>query len=73
MCVLVIVLVGYGSNDNRLRVWEKMNSKVFHSDHIDLHRRVLPAIHQFFASDKKGNSNCEPCCHCLYFEDEKRN
>ena len=42
------VLVGYGSNDNRLRVWKKaVDCMVFHSDCKHLHQRLLPEIHQF--------------------------
>ena len=42
-----MVEVGYGSNDNRLRVWEKVDWMVFHSDSKYLHQRQLPVIHQF--------------------------
>ena len=41
------VLVGYGSNDNRLRAWVKVGWMVCHSDRKHLHQRLLPAIHQF--------------------------
>ena len=44
--VLVRVLVGYGSNNNSLRVWEKFDWMVCHSDCKHLHQGLLPAIHQ---------------------------
>ena len=37
----------YGNNDKKLRVWEKMDWMVFHSDSKHLHQRLLPAMHQF--------------------------
>ena len=49
--VPVMVLLGYASIDNRLRVWEKVEWMVCHSDYKPLHQRVLPAIHQFSKSD----------------------
>ena len=42
------VLVGYGSNNNRLRVYEKVDWQVCHSDLNRLPQRVLLAMHQFF-------------------------
>ena len=42
------VFVGYGSNNNRLRVYEKVDWLVYHSDLKHLPQRVLLAIHQFF-------------------------
>ena len=33
-----MVSVVYGSNHNRLRVWEKVDWIVFHSDEKNLHR-----------------------------------
>ena len=42
-----MVLVGYGSNGNRLEIWEKVELMVFYSDCRDLYQRQLPAIHQF--------------------------
>ena len=53
---LVIVLIGYGS-DNRLKVWKRVECMVFHSDrkHLHLHQRLLPAIHDFlFLSDRES-------------------
>ena len=44
MWVLVMVLVGYGSNDNRLRLWEKVDWMFYHSHCKHLHQRLLPAI-----------------------------
>ena len=41
---LVIVLVGYGSNNNRLRVYGNGDETVCHSDHKFLPQRVLFAI-----------------------------
>ena len=37
-----------------------------------LHQRLLPAIHQFSEPERQGNSSCEPCYHCPYFEEEGR-
>ena len=42
-----MVLVGYESNDNRLRVWEKGDWMAFHSDRKHLHHRLQPLLHQF--------------------------
>ena len=49
--VLGMVLVGYGSNDNRLRVWEKVDWMVYHSDCRYLHQGLLPPTHDVI-SDK---------------------
>ena len=43
MRVLVMVLVGYGGNDNRLGVLEKVDWMVFHPDCKHLHQRQLSA------------------------------
>ena len=59
--VLVLVLVGYGINENMLkyeRMW-KVDWLGFDSDGKNLHQRLLPAIHQF--------SESNPCYSCLYF------
>ena len=42
-----MVLVGYGSNDKTLRVSEKVDWMVCYVNCIHLHKRLLPAIHQF--------------------------
>ena len=47
MWVPVMVLVEYGSNDNRLRVREKVDWIVCHFDCKHLHQRLLPVMHQF--------------------------
>ena len=39
-----MVLVRYGSNDNSLKVWKKVDLIVFHSDCKHLHRRLQTAI-----------------------------
>ena len=44
----MIVLVGYGSNNNELRVYEKVDWLVCHSGLKHIPQRVLLAIHQFF-------------------------
>ena len=41
MSVLVMVLIGHGINDNRLRVREKMEFMAFHFDSKHLHQRML--------------------------------
>ena len=47
--------VGYGSNDNRLRVWEKLDYIVCHSDSNHSHQRLLSAITIFLGlSDKES-------------------
>ena len=48
MSVLLMESVGYGINDNKLRVSEKVDWVAFHSNRKHLRQRVLPAIHQFF-------------------------
>ena len=45
--VLMMVLVGYGSNDNMLRVCKKVDSLFSHSDCKHFHQRPLPETHQF--------------------------
>ena len=48
MLTLMMVLLVYGSNHNRLKVdWEKVDWMVCHSDHKHFHQRLLPIIHQF--------------------------
>ena len=47
MWVLVMGLVGYGSNNNSLRAWEKVDWMACHSYWKHLHQRLLPVIHQF--------------------------
>ena len=44
----MIVSVGYGSNNKSLRVYEKVDWLVCHSDLKHLPQRVLLAIHQLF-------------------------
>ena len=41
---LLLVLVGYGSSNNRLRVYVNVDATVCHSDHKFLPQRVLFAI-----------------------------
>ena len=43
----MIVIIGYGSNDNRLMVWGKVDWMVLHSDCKHLYQRLLHAVHQF--------------------------
>ena len=54
MRVIVMVLVGYGSIDNRLRLWPKADWMFFHSDRKNLYQRLLllPAAHQFLESER---------------------
>ena len=47
----MIVLVGYGSNNNRLRIYENVDWMLCHSDLKHLPERVLLAIHQSFESE----------------------
>ena len=44
----MLVLVGYGSNNNTLRVYEKVDWLLCHSDLKNLSQRVLLGIYQFF-------------------------
>ena len=48
MWVLVMVLIGYGSNENRLRVWDKVDWVVSHLNFKNLYQRLLPTMHQRF-------------------------
>ena len=45
MWILRMVLVGYGSNDERLRKWERVDWTVYQSDFKLLHQGLL--LHQF--------------------------
>ena len=56
--VLVMVLVGSGNNDNKIRVWAR----------IDWVERLLHAIHQLFEPERYRKSDCEPCFFCPYFK-----
>ena len=68
--MIVMVLLEYGTNDNIMRVWEKVNWMICHSDCKYLHQRILLGIHQFSEPGQQGISDCEPCYHCLYFEED---
>ena len=48
MWVLVMVLIGYGSNENRLRVWDKVDWVVSHLNCKNFYQRLLPTMHQRF-------------------------
>ena len=56
-----MALVGYGSNDNKFRLWK-----------VYLYQRLLPAIHQFSDPEQYGISDCGSCYPCLYFDEEER-
>ena len=43
----MIILVGYGSNKNKSRVYEKVDWTVCHSDQKFLPQRLILAIKQF--------------------------
>ena len=51
-----MVLVGYGSNGNKIRVGEKLNWIICYSDCNHLHQRSssssLPEIYQFYNSEQ---------------------
>ena len=47
-----MLLVGYGSNDNRLRVGEMLDWIVCCFNYKQLHQRLLPAINQFFEPER---------------------
>ena len=72
MWVLVMALVGYGSNDNKFKVWEKVDWMVYHSDCKYLYQMLLPAMQQFSEPQQQGTSGWDPLYHCLYFEEEER-
>ena len=46
MLVLVMVLVGYGINDNRLRIKKMVDFMVFYPDYKHLHQRLLAIMYQ---------------------------
>ena len=71
MWVTVMVSVRYGSNNNNLREWEKVDWIDCHFDCKHPHQRLLPAMQQFFWAWALGISSCEPCYHCSYFEEEE--
>lgn len=48
---LVMVSVGHGNNDSRLRVGERVEWMYCHSIHKHLHQ-LLPTIHQFSESER---------------------
>ena len=60
MWVLVMVLVGHGRNNNRLRVWETVDWMVCYSDCKHLHERLLPEMHQFSELDDKESVILNP-------------
>ena len=46
-----MVLLVYGSNEYRLKISEKVDGMVCHSNCKHLHQRLLPAIHQFYKAE----------------------
>ena len=52
MWELVIVLVGYGSNNNKLIVYDKVDWTACYSGHKFLSQRALFAIKQFSEPDR---------------------
>ena len=60
MSVLMMVLVGYEINDNKLRVLEKVDWMDFHSNRKQLRQRVLPAVHQFLSLRNKKSVIVNP-------------
>ena len=55
-----MVLVGYGINDNSLRVREKVEWIFFDIDCDPVHQRLLESV------------TVEPCYPCLYFEEKEK-
>lgn len=50
--VLVMVSLGYGYNDNRLRVWGRlMEEMLYRFDYMRLCQRQITAMHHFFDFD----------------------
>ena len=47
-----MVLVEYGINDNRFRVWERVYWLVFDSDCKHIHQRLLLGIQQVSESER---------------------
>ena len=62
----------YGSNDNNLRLWKKVDWMVVHSVCKHVYQILLPAMHLFSDPEQYGMSGCELCYPCLYFEEEER-
>ena len=58
-----MVLVEYGNNENRLRVWEKVDWMVCHTCNVSIFLNLC---------DKKSVNVSELCYHCPYFEEEGR-
>ena len=54
-----VMIIGYGSNDNRVRIWERVEWMICHSDYKYLHQRLLPAIINFLSLSD------EDSCHHL--------
>ena len=48
-----MVLVGYRSNDNRLRIGERVHWIVCHSDFKHLHQNLLPEITNFLGRNNE--------------------
>ena len=68
-----MVLAGYKSNDNRLRIWEKRDCMVFHTDLKNIYHRLLPLIHHVSEPKTYGINDCESFYLCLYFEEGHKN
>ena len=47
-----MLLVGYGSTDNRLRVWDRVQQMVCHSYRKHLHQSLLHARRQYSESEQ---------------------
>ena len=61
-----MILVGYGSNDNRLTVWQRMEWVVCHSYHKHFlsEATIVPAIHQYSESEGYGISDSAAILVC---------
>ena len=50
--LVIVLLVGYGSKNHRLRVYENVDWTVCHSDHRYFFQRLLFALKQFYEPDQ---------------------
>ena len=60
MLLFVMALIVYRSNDNGLRVLEKVDWMFFHSHCKHLYQKQLPTINQFSEPVGQRISDCEP-------------
>ena len=69
---LVKVLVVYGINDSRLRVWGREEWKFFLSDCKYIHKGLIATIHQLSGPMRLGFSACKRCYPFSCFREARR-